>query len=251
MPQFLIDRNIRVGGTVPITGDDAHHIIDVLRLKTGDWIVLADGRGKRFRAGIAELGKKSLSVRIDEELPPLPITNITLAQAVIKHDRIETIIQKAVELGVTKIIPFTSERTISKFSKNAVKIERWNKIAIEAAKQCGMAVKPAVENIISFEELILSVTDFDHKLMFFEGEEKSTLGEYFNNRGTEALGHRGTLITIGPEGGFTPEEIKLARKNDFTTLKLGPQILRVETAATTAIALVQSCLGYFDNGVKA
>jgi len=116
MPQFTTNKSLEIGKDVIIEGDDAHHIGHVLRLKPGDWIVLSDGHGKQFRSEISEIQKKSVTLLIQEELPKIDYADITLAQAVVKHDRLETIIQKAVELGVQTIIPFTSERTIPKFS---------------------------------------------------------------------------------------------------------------------------------------
>lgn len=241
MPQFLVEKEMCVGTNVVIDGSDAHHISDVLRLRVGDWIVLSNGRGECFRAEISESGRRSVSLLIKEKLPELTSKSVTLAQAVIKHDRTEAIIQKAVELGVADIIPFTSARTIPKFSDrlSSKKIERWNRIAIEAAKQCGLSVRPRVEEIVSFEELIRRSQNHTNKLMFYEGEKVNTIRSYFTDLRTSTPKHLNTIILIGPEGGFSDDEVRLAGENGFTTLKIGPLIMRVETAALAAIVLVQ------------
>ena len=244
----MIEKELAVGSSIEIIGDDAHHISHVLRLNVGDWIVLSDGKGSRFKCSITTLGKKAVSAKVIEKLPDLNLTNITLAQAVTKHDKFEFIIQKAIELGVTKIIPFTSERTIPKFSDNAseTKIERWNKIATEAAKQCGLPIKPIVEPITKINELINSPETYENKMFFYEGEEETTPKKYFNSAKPQELKNLRTIIIIGPEGGFTSKEVEAAKESGFTTLKLGPLIMRAETAAISAVTLTQYFLKYFD-----
>jgi 16S rRNA (uracil1498-N3)-methyltransferase len=240
----MIEKELRTGDILSIEGADAHHITRVLRLRRGDWIVLSNGRGARFRAEITSAGGRGCSALVAEKLPDIENTGLVLAQALIKHDRLEAIIQKAVELGVAKIIPFTSERTIPKYSAEGLdrKARRWRKIAMEAAKQCGTPAAPDVAPPISFPELIKASGSFKHKLMFYEGEEKNTLERYFQT--IKPLNHR-TIALIGPEGGFAPEEAALARRHGFTTLGLGPLILRVETAAIAALTLTQHFLGHF------
>lgn len=242
----MIEKSLKVNGVITIEDDNAHHIIDVLRLRHGDWIVLSDGKGGRFRAEIQKTGKKLVTALIQERLPDIAGSNITLAQAVIKHDRIESIIQRAVELGVAKIIPFTSERTIPRFSKeaHAKKAARWNRIALEAAKQSGLSMKPVVRQISPLKNLLENSEKYDQKLLFYEGEANNTLQEYFAGLDTQALKNSNTLVLIGPEGGFADDEVELAREHGFAALKLGPLILRVETATTAALALVQYFLGH-------
>ena len=268
MPQFTIDKAMRLDSDVTVSGSDAHHIATVLRLKPGNWIVLSDGKGHSYKGEIKTLGNKKVTITIKSELPRLTHSKITLAQAAIKHDKIEHVIQKAVELGVCEVIPFTSERTIPKYGEGASerKLERWNKIAGEAAKQCGLSEIPKVKPLVGFSELMESSKSFDHKLLFYEGENKQSIRTYLDrhvgrslpsnkakgpprddtsNLDTYALKHSSTLITIGPEGGFAANEIDIAKKHGFETLGLGPLILRVETAAIVATTLVQYSLGHF------
>lgn len=246
MPQFTTDKQLEVGKNVTIEGDDAHHIGHVLRLKPNDWIVLSDGHGKQFRSQISEIQKKSVTLLVQEELQKIDYTDITLAQAVVKHDRLETIIQKAVELGVQRIIPFTSERTIPKFSDcvSERKGDRWNKIAEEAAKQCGLGIQPKVTPVQTLGDIVRSNDSYDHRLFFYEGETDQTLQNHFSRSGSGTTGK--TIILIGPEGGFAPDEVALAKENGWSTLKLGPLIMRVETATISAITLTQYFLGHFD-----
>jgi len=246
MPQFTINKEMKTGKEVTIDGNDAHHIGHVLRLKPESWIVLSDGHGNQFRSKIVEIQKKSVTLLVKEKLPKIDYADVTLAQAVVKHDRLETIIQKAVELGVQRIIPFTSERTIPKFSESASgrKEERWNKIAEEAAKQCGLGIQPKVMPLQTFGDIVQSNDTYDHRLFFYEGEDHQTLQNHFTSSRRSQGGR--TIILIGPEGGFAPDEVTLAKKNEWSAIKLGPLIMRVETATISAITLTQYFLGHFD-----
>lgn len=248
----MVNKELTRGEIVIIDGCDAHHISDVLRLKQGNWIVISDGMGGRWGATVEGISKGHVTVNIAERLPDIKGTGLSLAVALIKHDRLEAVIQKAVELGVTNITPFTSERTIPKYSENvsAKKLIRWNRIAVEAAKQCGLPFHPIVEQIHTFD----SICHFEpagggrkiqrHKILFYEGEKKISLKEYFDAQ-TPKNHDAQTIIIIGPEGGFTDAEVSLARKNGFVTVGLGPLIMRVETAAIAAVTLTQYFLGHF------
>lgn len=244
MPQFMIKSDLAVGHQVKIEKDDAHHIIEVLRLKIGEWIVLSDGKGHRFKGEINSVGKKSVDIHIKEKLMDIGNTGITLAQAIIKKDGVEDIIQKAVELGVTEIIPFFSERSIPKFTLEAMvkKVERWNKIALEASKQCGLSILPKVRPIKKLGDIIKNSDQFANKILFYEGEKNDSLGKHIS----KASKCDSTIIIIGPEGGFSAGEVQMAKACGFATVSLGPLILRVETAAITGITLTQYFLGHFD-----
>lgn len=244
MPQFLIDKRSISNNIAIIADDDAHHITSVLRLKAGDWIVLTDGEGRRWRSTLKEVGRKEILAELTSLLPvPKNNARITLAQSVIKHDRMEWIVQKAVELGCTNIIPVTTERTIPRLKTDTSekKISRWQKIAVEAMKQCGAAFTPTVTKLKSFKELVDDTTAGRSKaIMFFEGEERTPLKDILNKDASDVT------IIIGPEGGFSKEEVDLARSKGVHTAGLGPLILRVETAAIAAITLVQEMTGYFE-----
>jgi len=238
MPQFLIDSSAIKDGVATITGSDAKHITTVLRLRCGDWLMITDGKGNKWRAELISASPKAVKVKL-AILPSyhLAISPIILAQAMIKHDRFEWMIQKAVELGCSQIVPFISERTIPKF--HAAKFVRWQKIADEAAKQCGTLIHPKIEQPIAFFELIKQLKPFEQKILFYEGENKNSLN-------TLTLKPLNTVLIIGPEGGFTNAEVAAARQTDIVTYSLGPLILRVETASIAALVLTQYKLGYFN-----
>ncbi|MFH1654502.1 MAG: RsmE family RNA methyltransferase [Pseudomonadota bacterium] len=245
MPQFFIGENISEGTEIILKGPEAHHIINVLRLKTGDWIALSDGKGRSYNSRIMDVRRKELTVTIEDERPTIDTSNLpTLAIAITKHDKLELIIQKAVELGTPKIVTFKSERTVPKFSQSATskKLERWNSIALSAAIQSGLPLKPVVYPPIEFHHLCEQLGSYHSKFIFWEGETENTLDRAFTKDTAKPL------IIIGPEGGFAQDEVKMARSQGAISVSLGPQILRVETAAIAAITLCQYKLGNLNKG---
>ncbi len=255
MPQFLIEPSAVKDNVATITGKDARHISQVLRLKKGDWLMLTDGQGNRWKAVILSISPKEV-VAVAQDFSPANIgrpeglryksTNITLAQAVIKHDRLEWIIQKAVELGCSRIVPFTSERTIPKFAGTPHKPARWQKIALEAAKQCGTTLRPTVEEPVPFLNLLTRLKPSETNILFYEGETSANLSSLAPPDGGVQHADAGTVVMIGPEGGFSSDEVKKAKEAGVVTCGLGPLILRVETASIAALTLVQQRLGYFE-----
>lgn len=239
MPQYFIDKTYAPGESVEIKGPDAHHILNVLRLKTGDWIVLSDGCGKSFKTVIMSTTSKSVEVSIESiiernKTAPPPV----LALALIKKDRFEWCVEKTVELGCRRIIPFISTRCIIKLKgDNSRKLKRWNDIALQAAKQSGLPFVPKVEHPLSFGALCELSDEFDEKILFFEGEDAKTVKGYWSDANEKSKDD--TLVIVGPEGGFTNDEIEMATGHQIDVLSLGQQILRVETAAITAVTLWQ------------
>jgi len=241
MPQFFIDRPFESGGEVEITGRDAHHIIDVLRLKAGDWLVLSDGKGRSFKSEVISAASRRVRTIIKEEVRRKAATEPpALAFAVIKHDRSEWIIQKAVELGCRHIIPFYCRRTIPKFRSD--KNKRWQEIALEAAKQSGLPFIPQVEQPADFDKLCSLFPDYEKTILLWEGETQRDIRSIkFPLLCKEGSGE--VLLIVGPEGGFDEQEIDKAKTCGAATVSLGQQILRVETAAIAALAVVQYELG--------
>ncbi|MBI2342188.1 MAG: 16S rRNA (uracil(1498)-N(3))-methyltransferase [Deltaproteobacteria bacterium] len=238
MPQFLINPESISSGYATISGKDALHITTVLRLKENDWLMLTDGKGNRWKAEITKITRGLVLAKLVlKSQPSLKTTDITLALAMIKQERFEWALEKSVELGCRKIIPVASERSLPKPS--SPKFKRWQKIVEEAQKQCGTAFSTLLEIPTSFGDLLKNSGSFENKILFWEGENSTGLQKC-------SLQPSSTLIIIGPEGGFTAEEIKLTKELGIATAGLGPLILRVETAAIAAISLVQYRLGYFD-----
>lgn len=237
MPQFFMQKEMKPGQKIEIIGSDAKHILKSLRLKTGDWIMLSDGCGKTFQAKIVQTSLRAVHAIIEREImrnkgvaPP------ALALALANRERFEWAIQKTIELGCQRIIPFLSERS-EKISAAiaARKLERWQKIAIEAAKQSGLPFLPVIEPPIEYNALCARIKNMQPCFIFYEGEKKQGLNSVLSNSKTNIIG----LIIIGPEGGFTDNEISMAKKSGAFSVSLGQQILRVETAAIAAMAICQ------------
>ena len=244
MPQFFIDTELAQGKDVTVRGGDARHIMNVLRLAVGDWLVLSDGSGTSFHAHITEAHAGRVRATVGEAVAARRApSSVTLAHAIIKHDRTEFVIQKAVELGIANVAPFVSERTIPRLGKvDNRRLKRWQRIALEAAKQSGLPFKPTVHPPASFETLCNTFSSYDAVLLFWEGERAQALSKLASNikPGTRMC------VIVGPEGGFTSAEVEAAQTAGALTVSLGPQILRVETACVVAAALVQYEMGGFD-----
>lgn len=247
MPQFFIDKQLSKHTLVEIRGSDARHISQVLRLKKGEWIVLSNGRGENFKAEIIDSNINKVTANILEKIESgKRIIPPTLAFSIIKHDKSEIIIQKAVELGVNKIIPFVSERTVPRLSSSLTqsRMKRWNRIALEAAKQSGLPHKPEVLAPLPLQTIFKMSKNFSNTILFWEGEKKKDLLSIRSLLKKE----KSSLIIIGPEGGFSDKEITDAHNWGIATVSLGKQILRVETAVISALSICLYELGGFNIG---
>ena len=239
MPQFLIPPGKREGDLIRLDSEESHHVRDVFRKKRGDKIRLFDGEGGRFFAEIKSLNKREVSILLLRKLASeMPKGTLKIAQALLRREKMELVIQKAVELGVSSLHPFTSSRTIVKQEKGQ-KLGRWQKIADEAAKQCGRGSQMKVDLAVPFDDLLKNL-NANMKLIFWE-EGGEPIRNFFR-RGE--MGLAPTIIAlIGPEGGFSREEIESGKENGFVVLSLGKNILRAETAALAATTLIQYELG--------
>lgn len=237
MHRFFIERSHIQNGKFHIYGHDARHIGRVIRLRDGDTIELCDLDGTDYIGKISRIDKDVVSGTIVESHPSIsePSCKITLYQGLPKGDKMDTIIQKGVELGIYSIVPIMTERTIVRFkgpSDIDKKTTRWQRIAKEAAKQSKRAIIPYVKDPISFTEGILK----QHELMifFWEEERKLSLNKLLTSTRTiEDIG-----IFIGPEGGFSMDEAESARKNGWHITTLGPRILRTETVSIAVISAI-------------
>lgn len=240
MPQFFVPPGSKAGDQVLLSPSDSHHIKAVFRMKTGETLRLTDGAGNLFEGTLGPDSGQGASVTLIRKIPEGKATTpLTLAAALLKKDAMELVIQKAAELGVATLQPMTTSRTIVKTGA-LDKLPRWQKIADEAAKQCG---RPERLQIQAIRPLTGIVKDAAEKILFWEKGGMS-LHEYFGTRKSEA-GSSGLLMIIGPEGGFSEDEAELARASGCHLLSLGRNILRAETAALAATALVQYELGNF------
>lgn len=237
MPHFFVDRPLLPGRDVELGGEEAHHIARSLRLRAGDWLQLSDGAGRTYRATLTAVSAKRVVAHVEEEIAqraaaPAP----ALALALARRTRFEWALEKAVELGCPHILPFTSERTVVAPRDAAAKRRRWEGIALAAAKQSGLPVRPQVDAPRPFAELLLECPRFTPRVLLYEGERDRDLGAAL--AAPHAPDARALLI-VGPEGGFAPHEVAAAREAGVLTAGLGAQILRVETAAIASVAIWQ------------
>ncbi len=233
--------------------EEVHHALRVLRLSEGDHIELTDSDGSEFKAEIktAPLNQSADSVmevlclekiEIRRESP----VEVTLFQGLPKHDKLEFIIQKVVELGAVKIVPVECERSVARIrdAKDAAKkTERWNRIAHEAAKQSKRAVEPEVSEPVKLKGIHELVSQNGLKLLAYEGAALKPLMEHLEDaRRSDDLPRR-VAIMIGPEGGLTEKEVHQLSEMGFITIGLGPRILRTETAGLALLSIIQYVLG--------
>lgn len=241
MANFFISSKQVENEKLIIKGSDVHHISNVLRLKRGSTVNVFDEQGKGYRARLERVGKEQVECMPVEEIagsePPL---RLTLVQGLPKSDKMEMIIQKCTEIGVTHIIPLCSERSVLKLLPDRVRqrIARWRRIALEAAKQCGRGKVPQVEEPVDLAGVLSKLPPDALGLMFWENEHEVFLKRIINEAKTDNV-----FLFIGPEGGFSSREVALARKHNVTTVSLGSRILRTETAGLVAAAMILYRLG--------
>lgn len=232
MANFFVDKEAFNGDVIAIEGEEANHIIKVLRMKEGEKLTIFDGNGNCADGEIEKIEGKAVFVKVlrKYESETEPKLKITLFQAVPKNPKMDLIIQKATELGVTRIVPVNTKRIVAKIDKEN-KLERLKRIAFEAAKQCGRAYVPEVCAPISFEKAVEMMKNMDAAIIPYECEKDGKIGEVLPE-GIKSLG-----IIIGPEGGFEESEVKAAEDNGIKRVTLGKRILRTETAGLIASAL--------------
>ncbi|MBE5894615.1 MAG: 16S rRNA (uracil(1498)-N(3))-methyltransferase [Lachnospiraceae bacterium] len=223
-----------------ITGNDVNHIKNVLRMKIGEELSVSDGQsGREYRCGVAELGEDEIVCElrfIKEDNVELP-AKIYLFQGLPKADKMELIIQKAVELGVYEIIPVATKRAVVKLDEKKAKskIARWQGISEAAAKQSKRGIVPNVRPVMTMKEAILYAKDMDSKAIPYELAEgmQATKDWIASLAGCENI-----AVFIGPEGGFAEEEIEMAVESGICPVSLGKRILRTETAGLTTLSIL-------------
>ncbi len=239
MYQFFVE-DTQVGEhTVTIEGSDVNHIKNVLRMKRGERVRISSTSGKNYFGEIAEFSGDTVLVAIAQECAPdteLP-SRIYLFQGLPKSDKMELIIQKAVELGACEIIPVAMKNCVVKLDekKAAAKTARWQEIAKSAAKQSKRSVIPTVGRPVSYQEALAAAAELDVVLIPYENER----GMAATREAIEAIVPGQSIgILIGPEGGFSDGEIALARERDMKLISLGGRILRTETAGLATLSVL-------------
>lgn len=238
MQRFFVTPEAVTAGTVRIHGADAHHIAYSLRMRKGDFLSVCLPDKRLLSCTITDFGDGFVLARIDGEsiCTSEPPYRVRLYQALPKGDKMETIVQKAVECGVFSITPFESSRCIAK-AGNAPekKRERLGRIALEAAKQCGRGMLPEVRPILSFDAMLQEASQASIPLFCYEAEGTEPLGTLLRRRGDDIT------VVIGAEGGFSPEEASEAERHGMLLCGLGPRILRCETASGFVLAALSFC----------
>ena len=223
-----------------ISGGDVNHIKNVLRLEVGDWIVACDGNGTDYVSRIQSICSDEVVASIEKVQPTgteLPV-RITLFQGMPKKDKLELIIQKAVELGACEIVPVMTKRTVVKLSEEKKinkRLERWQSIAYAAAKQCDRGIIPTVHKPVSYEEALAMADQLDYNVIPYELQ---TGMEEARKIVDQACKQRSLGIFIGPEGGFEPEEVERAMTRNIHPMTLGKRILRTETAGMALLSIL-------------
>ena len=239
MPRFFIDYSPEVGGSAVIEGGDARHIGGALRMTAGESLTLCDGKGTDYSCTVTAVEREQVTVAVNAAAPSYsePTLAVTLYMGLPKGDKMELIIQKCVELGVTAIVPVAMSRCIVKLDgKDAAKKQtRWQKIAAEAAGQSGRGIIPVVETPISWKQA-LARFETEKTLLCYEGGG-APIGTLVSPADTAVS------LVVGPEGGFDPAEVEAVTAVGGRIATLGPRILRCETAPLAAMAVLMENSG--------
>ena len=236
MPRFFVAKEMIQDGVATIEGNNAFHIARSLRMAVGDEIYISDGEGKEYLARLTKIRDEECTADIIEERASSePDMSITLYMAYPKGDKLETVIQKAVELGATRIVPFESSRCIKrpKADKVAKQGERLSKIAEEAAKQCGRAIVPEVALPLSYSAMLNDAKSSELKLICYEKESDLSIKALLSDKKPASI-----AIIVGCEGGFSPEEVEEAISAGCHSVTLGKRILRCETAPSAVLSMI-------------
>ncbi len=238
MSRFYVSPGSIRGNKIYVSTEESHHIIGVMRLSEGDAVKVFDGTGKEYNGKIESVKNKSVIIAVNRIVaaPAAPAAEISLAQAMPKKDKMDYIVEKATELGASEIIPLVSERTIVRVSHDRAdhKLDRWRRIAIEAAKQCGRTNLPALRTVSRFNDLLKDFHKYDGIIMPCLSEKSIPLKDALSR----VKNPKKLLLMIGPEGDFTPAEIARAEENGALLVSLGGPVLRSDTAAVAALAVL-------------
>ena len=243
MARFFLPKRQIEDHRATITGVELNHLRRVLRLRPQDRVVVFDDAGGEHEGIIRSLNEDRGEIEIirSYEVNNESTLKTTLALGLTKGEKMDWVVEKATELGVHTIVPFVSDYTIPKLNetKMAQRSERWQKIALSAAKQSGRVRIPEILALSKFCDLIETVSRDALRLLFWEKEREQRLSELKEARTTISE----VVVMIGPEGGFSAQEAALALRQGFKAVRLGPRILRAETAAVAALSAVQHLWG--------
>ncbi len=249
MPKFFVDPSKVADNRIVIDTEDVNHITRVLRLKEDDVIEVCDTTGTDYKARIAEIADRAVICDIisAEKSDTESNIKVTLYQGLPKGSKMEYIIEKTTELGIYSIVPVAMSRCVVKLENRKAeekKRDRWQKIAVSAAKQSGRGIIPQIELPVSIDEAIKRMKEADLALVPYECEEECFLKPVL--KGAENV--KSVSIFIGPEGGFDPAEVRKIQNAGLKTVTLGKRILRTETAGEAVLAMVMYEIGDIGGG---
>jgi 16S rRNA (uracil1498-N3)-methyltransferase len=238
MHRFFVKKENIKGDSIYIDGEDVQHISRVLRLKDGDKIVICDQQGMDYNVAIKNISKDTITTTIidKENSKGEPSIEVVLYQGIPKSTKMDTIIQKCTELGITRIVPVFTVRTVVKLESEkdeAKKVARWTKIAEEAAKQSARGVVPHIDMPMSFEEALKDSRELDLVLIPYEDEQDMSVKAALQGNPPKAVG-----FFVGPEGGFDSFEINKAKQSNLVPVTLGNRIMRTETAGLAMLTCI-------------
>ena len=243
MKRFFIPPSEITRAAPVIDGPEAHHILKVFRLRPGDTVFLIDGSGMEYEAVITDTAKNRVAVSIEKEYQPATESElkITVGQGYLKDKKMDVLVRHLTELGIARWMPLLSEYSVAQpdMKKIDSRIQRWEQIAKEAVKQCRRTRVPEIMTPAALEEALTRRKNDDLKIMFYENETVPLT----KLKHLAAPGPLKIFVLLGPEGGFSGDEIDMARSSGFITASLGPRILRAETASMAACALIQHLFG--------
>lgn len=238
MPKFFINKEDIKNNSIEITGGDATHIAKVLRTEVGEILTLCDGNGTDFTAKVTSCTKDQVLLDIIDSFDCLaePEVFVTLFQGIPKQGKMDYIIEKCTELGISRIVPVSTKRSVVKIDgkkSEAKKLERWRKIASESVKQCARGSIPEVTDVMSVAQAIEFSKGLDFTFCAYECEKETSIKSVLSGISPKSVG-----IFVGPEGGLDDAEIELFNNANIKTVTLGKRILRTETAGHTILTAI-------------
>jgi 16S rRNA (uracil1498-N3)-methyltransferase len=242
MHRFYLPPELCRESVLELSREDSHHAAGVLRVRPGEPVIVLDGAGRELTGVIDRIHRGTVTVRVEaRRLIPPPTCALTLIQGLVKAKAMDTILQKATELGATKIVPVRAARSVAHVTDDDAdnKLTRWQATIVEAAKQCGAAWLPQIEAPVTLHDWLAGEDPFDLVLLASlnsdAGHMHPVFDRYVNSRGAAP---RKLGICIGPEGDFTSEETGALQERGAVPVSLGPLVLRAETAALAALAII-------------
>jgi 16S rRNA (uracil1498-N3)-methyltransferase len=244
MHKFFVSKENVFGNCCTIEGEDVKHIYKVLRLESGDRVNINDGEGNEYLGEIEEVNKKEVKVNLLERIELNNESNLKvhLYQGMPKSAKMDFIVQKCTELGISQVTPIITERVVVKTELSEFKkVDRWNRIALEACKQSKRSLIPIINTPIEFDELLINLKEYDLIVVPYENQEGQGIKYLASQVQNKEI--KDVAIIIGPEGGFEESEVGALEQLGAYIVTLGPRILRTETAGFVALSLLMYELG--------